>query len=69
MHFTELVYHNPCWPAWPLLEVTRGCAHNRFKFRTMYKGATLVVAPLEHQIEHGDLDRMARVRAPKRSLE
>ncbi len=38
MHFTEPVYRNPYWPTWPLLEVTRGCTHNRCKFCTMYKG-------------------------------
>jgi hypothetical protein len=29
MHFTEPVYRNPYWPTWPLLEVTRGCTHNK----------------------------------------
>ena len=38
MHFTEPVYRNPYWPTWPLLEVTRGCTHNKCKFCTMYKG-------------------------------
>ena len=39
MHFTEPVYRNPYWPTWPLLEVTRGCTHNKCKFCTMYKDA------------------------------
>ena len=47
MHFTEPVYRNPYWPTWPLLEVTRGCTHNRCKFCTMYKGIRFGVADME----------------------
>ncbi len=47
MHFTEPVYRNPYWPTWPLLEVTRGCTHNRCAFCTMYKGVRFGVAPMD----------------------
>ena len=57
MHFTEPVYRNPYWPTWPLLEVTRGCTHNRCKFCTMYKGVPFGVAPMD-QIEE-DLAELA----------
>lgn len=57
MHFTEPVYRNPYWPTWPLLEVTRGCTHNKCKFCTMYKGVKFGLAPME-QIE-ADLRELA----------
>ncbi len=57
MHFTEPVYRNPYWPTWPLLEVTRGCTHNKCKFCTMYKGVKFGLAPME-QIEE-DLRELA----------
>lgn len=47
MHFTEPVYRNPYWPTWPLLEVTRGCTHNKCKFCTMYKGVKFGVPTME----------------------
>ena len=47
MHFTETVYRNPYWPTWPLLEITRGCTHNRCKFCTMYKGLSFRMSPME----------------------
>ena len=47
MHFTEPVYRNPYWPTWPLLEVTRGCTHNKCKFCTMYKGVKFGVPSME----------------------
>lgn len=47
MHFTEPVYRNPYWPTWPLLEVTRGCTHNKCKFCTMYKGVRFRMATME----------------------
>ena len=47
MHFTETVYRNPYWPTWPLLEITRGCIHNRCKFCTMYKGLSFRMSPME----------------------
>ncbi|HAM16800.1 MAG TPA: hypothetical protein DCP91_13310 [Eggerthellaceae bacterium] len=47
MHFTEPVYRNPYWPTWPLLEITRGCTHNKCKFCTMYKGVKFGVAPMQ----------------------
>ena len=50
MHFTEPVYRNPYWPTWPLLEVTRGCTHNKCKFCTMYKNVQFGMSPME-QIE------------------
>ncbi len=46
MHFTEPVCRNHHWPTWPLLEVTRGCTHNRCKFCTMYKGVRFGLAPM-----------------------
>lgn len=47
MHFTEPVYRNPYWPTWPLLEVTRGCTHNKCKFCTMYKGVKFGVPTIK----------------------
>ena len=47
MHFTETVYRNPYWPTWPLLEITRGCTHNRCKFCTRYKGLSFRMSPME----------------------
>ena len=47
MHFTEPVYRNPYWPTWPLLEITRGCTHNKCKFCTMYKGVRFGVPTME----------------------
>ena len=47
MHFTEPVYRNPYWPTWPLLEVTRGCTHNKCKFCTMYKSVRFGVPTME----------------------
>ena len=47
MHFTEPVYRNPYWPTWPLLEITRGCTHNKCKFCTMYKGVRFGVPDME----------------------
>ena len=57
MHFTEPVYRNPYWPTWPLLEVTRGCTHNRCKFCTMYKSVPFGTTPMS-QIEE-DLAELA----------
>lgn len=47
MRFTEPVYRNPYWPTWPLLEVTRGCTHNKCKFCTMYKGVKFGVPTIK----------------------
>ena len=57
MHFTEPVYRNPYWPTWPLLEITRGCTHNKCKFCTMYKGVRFCMSSME-QIEE-DLRELA----------
>ena len=47
MHFTGTVYRNPYRHTWPLLEVTRGCTHNRCKFCTMYKEVPFRMSPME----------------------
>ena len=67
MHFTEPVYRNPYWPTWPLLEVTRGCTHNRCKFCTMYKGVRFGMAPMD-QIE-ADLAEIASVTPHARTIQ
>ena len=67
MHFTEPVYRNPYWPTWPLLEVTRGCTHNRCKFCTMYKDVRFGVAPLT-QIE-ADLAEIAGITPHARTIQ
>ena len=67
MHFTEPVYRNPYWPTWPLLEVTRGCTHNKCKFCTMYKDVRFGVAPME-QIE-ADLAEIATITPHARTIQ
>ena len=67
MHFTEPVYRNPYWPTWPLLEVTRGCTHNRCKFCTMYRGVRFGMAPMD-QIE-ADLAEIASVTPHARTIQ
>ncbi len=67
MHFTEPVYRNPYWPTWPLLEVTRGCTHNKCAFCTMYKDVHFGVAPME-QIEE-DLAEIAQVTPHARTIQ
>ena len=47
MHFTGIVYRNPYWPTWPLLEITQGCTHNSCKFCTMYKDVPFRMSPAE----------------------
>ena len=42
-----LLYRNPYWPTWPLLEITQGCTHNRCKFCTMYKDVPFRMSPME----------------------
>ncbi len=67
MHFTEPVYRNPYWPTWPLLEVTRGCTHNKCKFCTMYKGINFGLAPME-EIEE-DLRELAETVPHARTIQ
>lgn len=67
MHFTESVYRNPYWPTWPLLEVTRGCTHNKCKFCTMYKGVKFGVSSME-QIEE-DLRELAATAPHARTIQ
>ena len=67
MHFTEPVYRNPYWPTWPLLEVTRGCTHNKCKFCTMYKSVKFGLAPME-QIEE-DLRELAATVPDARTIQ
>ena len=67
MHFTEPVYRNPYWPTWPLLEVTRGCTHNKCKFCTMYKNVNFGVAPMD-QIE-ADLAEIATITPHARTIQ
>lgn len=67
MHFTEPVYRNPYWPTWPLLEVTRGCTHNRCEFCTMYKDVRFGMAPME-QIE-ADLAEIAQTTPHARTIQ
>ncbi len=57
MHFTEPTYRNPYWPTWPLLEITRGCTHNKCKFCTMYKHVAFEMTPLD--IVEEDLRELA----------
>lgn len=47
MHFTDTVYRNPYWPTFPLLQITKGCTHNRCKFCTMYKDVSFAPQPME----------------------
>ncbi len=47
MHFTGIVYRNPYWPTWPLLEITQGCTHNSCKFCTMYRDVPFRMSPME----------------------
>ena len=67
MHFTEPVYRNPYWPTWPLLEVTRGCTHNRCAFCTMYKGVRFGVAPMD-EVE-ADLAEIAATTPHARTIQ
>jgi len=67
MHFTEPVYRNPYWPTWPLLEVTRGCTHNKCAFCTMYKDVRFGVAPVD-QIE-ADLAEIATMTPHARTIQ
>lgn len=67
MHFTEPVYRNPYWPTWPLLEITRGCTHNRCKFCTMYKDVRFQMVPLE-TIEE-DLSELAATVPQARTIQ
>ena len=67
MHFTEPVYRNPYWPTWPLLEVTRGCTHNKCKFCTMYKGVKFGV-PTMGTIEE-DLRELAATVPDARTIQ
>ncbi len=47
MHFTGTVYRNPYWETFPLLQITRGCTHNKCKFCTMYSDVTFKMQPIE----------------------
>lgn len=47
MHYTEPIYRNPYVKPSPLLEITRGCTHNKCKFCVMYKDVSFRPAPLE----------------------
>lgn len=67
MHFTEPVYRNPYWPTWPLLEVTRGCTHNRCKFCTMYKGVPFGVAQMSEMEQ--DLAELAQTVPHARTIQ
>ncbi|MCR5845517.1 MAG: radical SAM protein [bacterium] len=67
MHFTEPVYRNPYWPTWPLLEVTRGCTHNKCKFCTMYKNVQFGMSDME-QIEE-DLRELAATNPHARTIQ
>ncbi len=67
MHFTEPVYRNPYWPTWPLLEVTRGCTHNKCAFCTMYKGVRFGVAPMD-EVE-ADLAEIATMTPHARTIQ
>lgn len=67
MHFTEPVYRNPYWPTWPLLEITRGCTHNKCKFCTMYKDVKFGVSTME-QIE-ADLRELAAIMPEARTIQ
>ena len=67
MHFTGTVYRNPCWPTWPLLEITQGCTHNRCKFCTMYKDVPFRMSPMEWIEE--DLQELAQTDPDARTIQ
>ena len=57
MHFSGTLYRNPYWPTWPLIEITRGCTHNKCKFCNMYRDVQFRMSPLEWLEE--DLQELA----------
>ena len=67
MHFTEPVYRNPYWPTWPLLEITRGCTHNKCKFCSMYKDVRFGVTSMD-DIE-ADLRELAATNPNARTIQ
>lgn len=67
MHFTEPLYRSPYWPTWPLIEITRGCTHNKCKFCTMYKGVKFGVQSME--IIEEDLAELARTVPDARTIQ
>lgn len=46
MHFAKNVYRNPTYPG-ALIEVTRGCTHNKCVFCTMYKEEPFQITPID----------------------
>ncbi len=67
MHFTDIVYRNPYWPTFPLLQVTQGCTHNRCKFCTMYKSVPFKMQP-EEWVEE-DLQELAAIAPEVKTLQ
>ena len=58
MHYTENeIYRPPLEARTPLLEVTRGCSHNKCVFCTMYQRTPFSLAPKENIIS--DLEELA----------
>lgn len=58
MHYTgNEIYRPPLEARTPLLEVTRGCSHNKCVFCTMYKRTPFSLAPKENIIS--DLEELA----------
>lgn len=48
MHYTGQVYRPPLEAYTPLLEVTRGCSHNKCAFCTMYHQTPFSISPIEY---------------------
>lgn len=67
MHFTDIIYRNPYWPTFPLIQITQGCTHNRCKFCTMYRNVRFKPHPMEWIEE--DLAELASVAPDARTIQ
>ncbi len=67
MHTPKHLHRPPHEYASAMLEVTKGCTHNKCLFCNLYQGVEFQLVPLDHVIE--DLDEIASVeRSPHRVL-
>lgn len=67
MHFTDIIYRNPYWPTFPLIQITQGCTHNSCKFCTMYRNVGFMPHPMEWIEE--DLAELASVAPDARTIQ
>ena len=67
MHFTDIIYRNPNWPTFPLIQITQGCTHNKCKFCTMYQNVRFKPHPMEWIEE--DLSELASIAPDARTIQ